>query len=263
MFQPVLTSSGLTGWQFLQQTYDRQFETFNQSVQLKRDTDYFVEQIATITSAEDLVKDRRLLTVALGAFGLQDDINNTFFIQKMLADGTTAEDSLANRFTDSRYRDLSEAFGFGPAEIRGALSPGFAQGIIAKFQANSFEVATGEQDETMRIALYAERTLPEVVNTNGSEASKWFTIMGQPPLRSLFETALGLPEAFGQVDIDQQLGVFQERSERFFGITNPSDFSDPEVLDQVITSYLARSQLESFGTGSSGAAIALTLLSTG
>ncbi|WP_299607905.1 DUF1217 domain-containing protein [uncultured Tateyamaria sp.] len=261
MYQPILISSGLVGWQFLQRTYDQQLSAFSESKQLKRDTDHFAEKIASVETAEDLVSDRQLLTVALGAFGLSDDINNTFFVQKMLSDGTTADDALANRFTDSRYREFSEAFGLGPGELRGALEPGFAEGIIAKFQANSFEIETGNQDETMRIALYAERTLPDVVQSEGSDASKWFSIMGQPPLRSLFETALGLPEAFGQVDIDQQLKVFQERSERILGVSDPSDFAQEDTLDRLVTTYLARSQLDSIGTGASGAAIALTLLS--
>lgn len=260
MYQPVLISSGLIGWQFLQRTYDQQLQTFSESAQLKRDTEHFAEKITSITSAEELVADRQVLTVALGAFGLSEDINNTFFIQKMLSDGTTAEDALANRFTDSRYRDFSEAFGLGPGELRGALRPGFAADIIARFQANSFEIATGEQDDTMRIALYAERTLPDLVQSNSSEASKWFSIMGQPPLRSLFETALGLPQAFGQVDIDQQLSVFQERSERLLGVTDPAEFAEPQNLDRLVTTYLARSQLGNLGTGASSASIALTLL---
>lgn len=261
MYQPVLISSGLVGWQFLQRTYDQQLATFSESAQLKRDTEHFADKIASITSAEELVADRQVLTVALGAFGLSEDINNTFFIQKMLSDGTTADDALANRFTDSRYRDFSEAFGLGPGELRGGLRPGFAEDIIARFQANSFEIATGEQDDTMRIALYAERTLPDLAQGDGTDASKWFSIMGQPPLRSLFETALGLPAAFGQVDIDQQLSVFQERTESILGVNSPSEFADPETLDRLVTTYLARSQLSTLGTGASGASIALTLLS--
>jgi len=262
MYQPVIVSSGLVGWQFLQRTYDQQLSTFSQSAELKRDTDHFAEKIGSITSAEELVSDRQLLSVALGAFGLQDDINNTFFIQKMLSDGTTADDALANRFTDSRYQEFSAAFGLGPGEAPGALTPGFADQIVEKYQANSFEVAAGAQDETLRIALYAERTLGDVVAGDGTDASKWFSIMGQPPLRSLFETALGLPSEFGQVDIDQQLKVFQERSERVFGVTDPADFAEPDKLNDVITAYLARSQLDQGGAGASGAAIALTLLSS-
>ena len=261
MFQPVIISSGVSGWQFLKATYDRQTEAFNTAPQLKRDTDYFAENIGKVQTAEDLVSDRRLLTVALGAFGLQDDINNRFFIQKMLEEGTTAEDALANRFTDSRYRDLSEAFGLGPNETRGNREPGFASDIVARYQANSFEIATGDQDQSLRIALYAERILPEVVGGDGSVARKWFSIMGQPPLRALFERALGLPEAIGQVDIDQQLGVFQDRAERVFGVSDPAEFADAEILDNVITAYLARSQIQSFDASTSSASIALTLLS--
>ena len=83
-YQPVIPSAGLAGWNFLQRTYDAQFKAFNASAQLQRDTDYFREKVGEIQSAEDLVKDRRLLSVALGAFGLQDDIDNRYFIQKIL-----------------------------------------------------------------------------------------------------------------------------------------------------------------------------------
>ncbi|KIC49642.1 DUF1217 domain-containing protein [Tateyamaria sp. ANG-S1] len=261
MYQPVLVSSGLVGWQFLQRTYDQQLATFSQSTQVKRDTDHFIAKIGSINSAEELVSDRQVLSVALGAFGLSDDINNRFFIQKMLEEGTTADDALANRFSDSRYRDFSAAFGLGPNEIPGSLRPGFAEEIVSRFQASSFEIETGNQDESMRIALYAERTLPDVVQSEGSDASKWFSIMGQPPLRSLFETALGLPEAFGQVDIDQQLLVFQDRAERILGVSDPAQLADEETLDRLINTYFARAQIEQIGGGASGAAIALTLLS--
>lgn len=260
MFQPVLISSGLVGWQFLQRTYDQQFEAFGQSAQLKRDTDYFAENIGNVTTAEELVSDRSLLTVALGAFGLQDDINNRFFIEKMLSEGTTADDALANRFTDSRYSDFSAAFGLGPSEVRQTSRAGFAEDIIARFQSNSFEIATGNQDVTMRTALYAERVLPDVVTGESSEATKWFSIMGQPPLRTLFETAFGLPDAFGQADIDFQLGVFQDRASRLFGVSDPAEFAEPENLDRIISAFLARSQIEAGGAGASSGAIALTLL---
>ena len=260
MYQPVVISSGLVGWQFLQRTYDQQLSAFNDSVEVKRDTDYFLENIGDVETAEDLVSDRRLLTVALGAFGLQDDIDNRFFIEKMLSDGTTASDALANRFTDSRYSEFSAAFGLGPGEIRGTQTPGFAEGIITQFQASSFEIATGNQDEDMRIALYSERTLPDVVSGTGSDASKWFSIMGQPPLRTLFETAFGLPEAFGQADIDFQLGEFQDRAVRYFGVEDPAEFADPEVLDRLVSTFFARAQLDASGAGASSASIALTLL---
>ena len=113
--------------------------------------------------------------------------------------------------------NFSAAFGFGPTEIPGNLREPFAAEIIEKFQAQRFEAAVGEQNESMRIALYAERSLNETVGEDVSDNAKWFSIMGQPPLRSLFETALGLPQDFGQADIDQQLSVFKDRASAIFG----------------------------------------------
>lgn len=263
MFQPVIPSTGLVGWRFLQNTYDAQFSAFTQSSQLQRDTAYFREAVGEISTAEEFVADRRLMTVALGAFGLQDDINNRFFIQKILQEGTTNDDALANRFADTRYRDLSEAFGFGPQETLKVGQPGFAEDIIRRFEASSFEVAAGDQNPAVRIALYAERELPELAQSDTSVDTKWFTIMGDPPMRELFEKALNLPSSIGQIDIDQQLGVFKDRARALFGSDDPAQFADPVAQQDLITKFMVRDELSAFGQGLSGTSIALTLLQNG
>ena len=260
MFQPVLISNGVVGWQFLKSTYDKQFEAFNKSPELLRETDNFSAKISSIVTAEDLVADRQVLKVALGAFGLEDDLDNRYFIQKMLEEGTTADDSLANRFADSRYRDFSAAFGFGQGETPQTLTAGFAEEIVARYRAQSFEVATGDQDETMRIALYAERTLAELVSEDKSVDAKWLDIMGQPALRDFFETLFNLPQQFIQIDIDQQLGVFKDRASSILGTEDPSVLLEDGVLDDLLVKYVARAQIDTFNASTSSASVALTLL---
>jgi hypothetical protein len=263
MFQPVIPIGGLGGWRFLQQTYDSQFQAFTQSAQLKRDSDYFRENIGKVESAKELVADRRLLTVALGAFGLQDDINSKFFIRKILEEGTMNEDSLANRFSDPRYKEMSQAFGFGPGEVSRINEPFFAKGLIDRFEAIEFEVAAGRQNESMRFALYAQREMGDLAGSDMSNNAKWFTLMGEPPLRKIFEKALNLPTAFGQIDIDQQLGVFKSRAKKEFGSDDLSIFSDPKKIQDLITKYVVRDQISQFNNSFSSNAIALTLLSGG
>ena len=153
MYLPVVPLEGLAGWRFLQRTYDRQLEAFGASAPVERDATYFREKIAGVTSAAELVADRRLLSVALGAFGLQEDIANKYFIQKVLEEGTTNPDAFANRLSDKRYRELSAAFGFGPGEFRFNTLATFPNRIVEDFERNAFEVRVGEQSETMRIAL--------------------------------------------------------------------------------------------------------------
>jgi len=74
-FTPVIPMTGYAGWAFLSRTLERQQESFVESGTVKRAAEYFRENIGKATTAEALVGDRRLLEVALGAFGLEDDIN--------------------------------------------------------------------------------------------------------------------------------------------------------------------------------------------
>jgi hypothetical protein len=260
MFQPAIPFDGLVGWRLLQRTYDTQFEAFSQATQLKRDTEYFRDNIASVNSAEELVADRQLLTVALGAFGLQDDINNRYFIQKILEEGTINDDALANRFTDARYKDISAAFGFGPTELQRNRLSDFPDEIIAAFNRQSFEVAVGEQSQTLRVALAAERSFADLAESTSSTEVKWFEVMGQPPLRSLFETVFQLPSSFSQIDIDKQRDLLEDRSQSMFGTRDPADFDDPELQEDLLTRYTAISQLQASSFATSGASIALSLL---
>ena len=259
-FQPVIPGAGIAGWRFLQRTYDSQFTAFNKSPQLDRDAEYFRDKIGEVQSAEDLVKDRRLLGVALGAFGLNDDIDNRYFIQKILQDGTESDDALANRLADKRYQKFSDAFGFGPGGTVATTDTAKMAEIISQNRVQSFEESVGAQDDTMRIALYAQRELAEMAETDMSEDAKWYSLMGLPPLRSMFETALGLPSAFGQIDIDQQLDVFKEKSRRYTGRDTVSQFADQEALEKITNLYLARSQIANLNATMSSGANALTLL---
>ncbi|WP_375258833.1 DUF1217 domain-containing protein [Citreimonas sp.] len=258
-FQPIVVGSGLVGWQFLQSTQDRQKEVFNASPLLKRDTDYFAQNIGSIKTAEDLVSDRRLLRVALGAFGLQDDIDSKFFIRRILEDGTTERTALANRLADERYKAFSKAFGFDNPFGPKTSSVGFAQDIVAKFRQQSFEVAVGESDQSLRLALNFKRGLTEIHESGSSENAQWFRLMGTPPMRTVLEKALNLPSSFGQLDIDVQKDVFQEKARARFGTDKISEMLEPDVMKKVVQTYLLQEQIGQFQTSNSGQ-IALTLL---
>lgn len=259
-FQPVVPLPGIAGWTFLQRTYDNQFDAFTKAPSLTRDADYFRENIASITTASELVSDRRLLSVALDAFGLSEDINNRAFLQRILEDGTSARDALANRLADERYKKFSDAFGFGPNQSVQTATIGFEERIVDLYKVQQFEVAVGQQDETMRIALFAQRELADLAQSGQSKDAQWFSIMGVPPLRTLMETALGLPTSFAQLDIDKQRGVFQEKARLQLGSDEISDIVRPEALKQLTNAYLARAQINSVNQALSSASVALTLL---
>lgn len=259
-FQPLIPSQGLIGWRFLQRTYDQQLETYAKTPQSQRDSEAFLSRIGAVTSAADLVADRQLLSVALGAFGLQDDLSNTYFVRKILEDGTTATDALANKLSDERYKRLSAAFGFGSGEILQTGNKMAMSRIVEAHFKSGFEVSVGEQEPDLRIALYAQRELLDLATDRSSEDTKWFKVMSLPPLRSMFETALGLPAAFSQLDIDKQLEMFRDKTAATMGNSTIGQFANPDSLSRITDTFLARSQLANLTTTYSPAAAALTLL---
>ena len=259
-FQPVLPLSGYAGWTFLKRTMDRQ-QAVQQALPVqKRDEVYFRDRIGKVQTAEQLVSDKRLLRIALTAFGLENDVNSKAFIQKVLEGGTLTEGSLANKLADKQYQKFSAAFGFGDFSVPRTGISTFPDEILAQLRARSFETAVGAQNNGFRLALNAEREIPALAARPISETAKWYSLLGNAPLREVIQTAMGLPKSFASIDLDQQVEVLKSRTETAFGSNLVSQFSDPARMDALIRRFHLRTEIQDQGVGNSAAAIALTLL---
>lgn len=255
-YTPAIPLGGYAGWAFLKRTMPVQTAAFAGSPHLKRDEDYFRAKIGKIDTSEQLVSDRRLLRVALGAFGLDGDINNTYFIRKVLEEGTLKTGTLANRLADKQYLKLSAAFGFGDFKTPSSKVSTFPDKILAAFRARQFEVAVGTQNPDMRLALNLQRELPGIAAKAGStDTAKWFSVMGNAGLRRVFEKALGLPAGLGALDLDQQLGAFREKAQSQLGSDSMAQFADPDKVEGLLRRFLLRSEADSFAQSTSGNAV--------
>ncbi len=260
-FTPVVPSGGYGGWSFLNRTMAAQKKAFAADQALLRDEAYFRDRIGSVSTAEDLVADRRLLSVALTAFGLEGDINNKAFLKKILTDGTFDPAALGNRLADKRYLEFSRAFGFGDFPIPNTKKSDFPDKILSAFEARKFETAVGAANGDMRLALNARRELAAIATKTLSPDGKWFTALGSPPLRSVLQTAFGLPPSFAGVDIDKQLTILKDRAEKLLGSPDISQFNDPEKAEKLIRLFLVRSQAQS--NPAVGNATAVSLLRQG
>ncbi len=260
-FTPALPLTGYAGWVFLKRTAATQQAVLNAQPEIKRDEAYFRENIGKIDTAEELVTDRRLLKVALGAFGLENDINSKAFIQKVLEGGTLKSDSLANKLADKQYQKLSAAFGFGDFATPRSKISDFPDKILAAYKTRSFEVAVGEQNDDLRLAMNAEREVASLAaKTTTSNDARWYSVLGSTPMRRVFEKALGLPTSFSSLDIDRQLAIMKEKSQAQFGTDQIADFNDTASIEKLVRRFLIRSEAEAY-TRQYGASAALSLMS--
>ncbi len=259
-FIPLIPTSGLAGWAFLTRTKERQEASFAATPAIDRDARYFQDKIAGIDTADGLVSDRRLLRVALGAFGLQDDLDNRAFIRKVIEEGTSDRGALANRLSDKRYLAFATAFAHLSPASGTSRPPDLADRVVTQFKARAFEVAVGDQDQTIRLAMTLQRDLPGLVSQYGSDTARWFGALGNPPLRQVLETSLGLPKEFGALDIDEQAKRMRAAMQKRFGTSEIETLAAPDTLNKLTRRFLVMSQLRETQTAMTGAATALTLL---
>ncbi|MGX9354549.1 DUF1217 domain-containing protein [Roseobacteraceae bacterium S113] len=127
-----------------------------------------------------------------------------------------------------------------------------------------FEIRVGEVDTDMRLALGFEREMGDLLNNAQTNNARWFGVMASEPLRQVFEAALDLPDSFGTLDLDRQLGEFKARAEQRLGTSDLEELASPENIDIIRQRFLGAVTIaggqQNFPT--SGASAILTTIQT-
>lgn len=258
-FQPVIPLSGYAGWRAFLRSAERQQDAFGSQAQIKRDIAYFREKISAEPSTAELVRDRRLLSVALGAFGLSDEIDKRAIIRKALSEGVINPTSFANRLNDPKWKSFAAAFSEDSRAIGNFSSPAFIADIERRYVEQSFERAVGDADGDVRLALNFRREIATIAKEANVDRLGWLKIMGSKPLRAVLEKAFNLPSSLASLDLDRQKAVFAERSASVLGSSSASVLADPENVELVIRRFFAVSETQGSTGTSYGKMIAATL----
>lgn len=262
MTAPILLGAGgLAGWTLLKRTATRQKQMLAADPMVARATGYFRKHIGQTRDGGDLVSDYRLLSVALGAHGLEADIGNKAFLRKVLQSAQSDDKSLVNRLADKRYQQLARAFGYDRGD-QTVSSAGFGDRVATLYLEREFERRVGAGDPNLRLALNAQRELRQMAGRSSSETTLWYEVLGNPPLRKVFEQAFGFTPAYGKLPIDRQLAEFTTKAKALFGSSSFAAIGTEKNIDKLVQNFLTRSQLME-SAAASPYATALTLLRRG
>jgi len=258
VFQPVIPLSGFGGWSFLQATYDRQLEAFNNSPQIKNDADYIKEKLSEPMSVEDFLGDQRLRRISLTSFGLDGEDWKVGFHRKVLDEVQDPESTFLARLNNPQYTRFAE--GLNPVNGMIALNSSQVDQLAARFVAESFEVAVGEQDNSMRLSLNYQDEINELVTDGSSDETILFRLLGSVPVRTVLESALGIPAETQKLPIDRQSEILNERLKSQFNLNSIQDLKNPETVERAVQRYQALQGLTQNAAAFTPAATALTLL---
>src|SRR5260370_29210980 len=139
---------------------------FQKTAKYAQSVSYYQNNIGKVTSVDALLKDRKLLTVALSAYQLESQIDNTGIIRKLLTQDPTSKKSLAQQLIDPRYLRFAQAFSALHADAGASLqNPNNINTILAGYQTNEYDkwIANNNGDSSVRHALYFEQTIQDTV----------------------------------------------------------------------------------------------------
>lgn len=259
VFTPVIPTTGLVGWNFLQSTYDQQLATFSDSAQIKADNEYMLEKLSSPLSVDDFLDDRRLLRTTMTAFGLEGEEWKRGFIAKALEEVVDPDSTFLTRLNNTAYTNFAEAL--QPIDGQILITPSALAGISQDFREQSFKIAVGNVDNNMRLNLNYQTEIGELIQSDSSSEANMFRILGSVPVRTVLETALNLPQDIRSLDLEQQAKVFEKALNSAFRISDINELTSEENIDRVIQRFSAISALSQGPSASTPGATALTLLS--
>lgn len=220
---PPMISTYLS-YKLIARDLDRSLSIQASDRQVSLESKYYLEHIGKVETIDDFLADSRLFKFAMKAFGLEDMAYAKGYMRKVLTEGVDDEKAFVNRLNDERFRQFATVFDFAGKGRAATASSGAGQPVVDRYIRQSLEVAAGEDNEGVRLALYFQRSAPTVTSAYG--------ILADEALLKVVYTAFGFPDEMRAADIDKQAQAIEAR-------LDIETLQDPKAVDKLLTRFTA------------------------
>lgn len=229
--------------------YDALRDAHSRMPNVQRDLDHLREKIGEVESLEDLMRDHRLWSTVVNAFGLGENTFAKGLFRQVLSADPEDRSSLVNRMVDPRYRDMATFLDIHNKGFENFKDPKWVDELASRYVTRTFEESAGTGNPAVEAALYFQR--------RASSIKSHFEILGDEKLSQVALAAAGLPPSAAKMNIDR----LAERLERAFSL---DDLKDPVQVTKLVQRYLAMQDVEAAksGAANSPAALALQTIAT-
>ena len=169
---------------------------------VKTATAYYNANIGKVSTIAQFVGNYRLLSYALQAYGLGNQINSTALIKKVLQEGVTSSKALANTLPNTAWKAFAKAFDFVDS---GATPPKSASSVATttgNYVEQQLESDQGQSDPGVQLALYFKRVAPTITSGYG--------ILADKNLLEVAQTIFSLPATSSSAQIDAEATQFSK-----------------------------------------------------
>lgn len=223
---PLYGLSTLSALHLADSTRDRQLAGIEKNSLHGRSIEAFRERIGKVVTVDDLMQDQELYTFVMKAFDLEDQIFGKAMIRKILESDITDKESLVNRLTDPRFKELYKALDFrneGKVNFT-TYRADWRESMVKRYVERQFINDQAEQNEALGAVLEFRRKAPDL--------KTWFDVLKDKDLATFMRKALGLPDEMIKLDIDRQAALFKSK-------IDIAKFKDPVEVEKLVTKFVA------------------------
>jgi hypothetical protein len=210
---------------------------------VKLATAYYQANIGKVKTIGQFVGNYRLLSYALQAYGLGDQINNKALITKVLQEGTTSSSALANTLPNAAWKAFANAFNFSATGTAAPTSSTSVATTTSDYVEQQLENDQGAMDPGVQLALYFQRVAPTI--TSG------YSVLADKNLTEIAQTIFNLPPGTSTSQIDQEAAALKT-------LMPVSDLQNPAKLKSLVERFTGTYDLN-YGPGGVDAGTPLTV----
>jgi hypothetical protein len=183
----------------------------------------FTQAVNSAKSMTQLLANPAFMNVLLTANGMSDQIGYTALATQALTSNVSDSNSLVNQLSDTRWLTLAKAYNFSSTGLASFQSPATIASISSLYATDTWETNQDSVTPGLSNALAFKTTASTITSVD--------QILGDPTMRTVVTTALGIPEQIAFQDLNAQEQAISTR-------VDITKFKDPAFVNTFIQQYL-------------------------
>lgn len=172
---------------------------------IQREVETFKKLLDKAETPEELLKDPRAIEFILRGLMVTDRIGQDALVRKTLLSDLDDKQSLANRLGDNRLKQATAMYEFHEKGLAVLKNEEVLEGLIDTYYQQRYEERLSERNPAFPDALYFRRI------ANDQDLTDPYDILGDPILRRVITTALGLPQEIAIQPVETQARAITSR----------------------------------------------------
>ncbi|MFN3399050.1 MAG: DUF1217 domain-containing protein [Ferrovibrio sp.] len=203
-----------------------EFQRFRERKDVQKEIEYFKENIGSVETVDEFFESRnhRLLKFVLSAYDLESEAQYPGKIRKILESDLTDIDSLANRFKDPRFLQLTKDLNLNSTGMTKLKLASTAEDLATRYERIAYEKNLDEQAPGVRAAIEFNRRIKDVTLTS--------QLLGDTVMREVITVANNIPKEIAYQEVESQVTAVERK------VDLNSLKSDQNEIEKMVMRYL-------------------------